>query len=262
MVAVVTGAGSGLGRAVAHAFAREGAAVMCVDIDETSGADCSSSIQAGGGTSRSSVADVTSEADQSAMVEATLTAFGRVDILFANAGINIPGKAHETELEAWNAVLSVDLTGVWLTARAVLPTMIRQGSGSIICNASTAGLIGELGDAPYSAAKGGVIALARQMAAEYGPSGIRVNSMCPSFVLTPFAEGVLMERDAKAGVDDREPLSDRLRRTAQRFPLRRIGDPDDVAHLAVFLASAESGWITGAAIPVDGGLSSAARFRS
>lgn len=241
--AIVTGAGSGIGRATAERFAAEGARVMCVDIDlqraqETAGAF--------GGVA--AVADVASETDVAAMASACLDAFGRIDVLYANAGIGGPGRAGDVSLEQWNRVLSVNLTGAWLSARAVLPTMIEQRCGSVIFQASAAALVGVPAVASYAAAKGGLVSLTRQMALDYGPLGIRVNALCPGTVWTD----LVAETYTARGEDDSDEVRERA---ALKYPLRRLGVVDDIAAAATHLASDGAAWMTGAAIAVDGGLS-------
>jgi NAD(P)-dependent dehydrogenase (short-subunit alcohol dehydrogenase family) len=153
---------------------------------------------------------------------------------------------HDTSVEDWLRVLDVNLTGVWRSMRAVLPEMVRAGSGSIITQASTAGLVGVPGIAAYSAAKGGVLALTRQAAVDYGPLGVRVNALCPGTVVTPLVHRTLGAR----GLDDGE---DGLARAARRYPARRLGQVEEIAAAALFLASDEAAWVTGAVLPVDGG---------
>jgi NAD(P)-dependent dehydrogenase (short-subunit alcohol dehydrogenase family) len=237
-VALVTGAASGLGRASALRFASEGASVACVDREVAEA-------PAGG---LALAADVTDEASIEAAVAATLERFGRVDVLYANAGVPSAGQVHETSLGEWQRVLDVNLTGVFLTARAVLGDMLARGSGSILLQASVGGITGVRGIAAYAASKGGVAALAQQMAADYSERGIRVNAICPATILTPLVEAVYRERagsEEQAAAD----LADR----ARDFPLGHMGGVEDVANLALFLASDEAKWITGAVYPVDGG---------
>jgi NAD(P)-dependent dehydrogenase (short-subunit alcohol dehydrogenase family) len=237
-VALITGAGSGLGRAAARRFAAEGAQVAWVDRDTAGIEDGAFAL----------AADVTDEAAIEAAVAATIERFGRVDILYANAGVPSAGQVHETSLAEWRRVLDVNLTGVFLSVRAVLGDMLARGSGSILLQASLGGIAGVRGIAAYSASKGGVVALARQMAADYAERGIRVNAICPATVMTPLVEAVYRER---AGSEQaaRRDIAERER----DFPLGHMGDPDDVANLALFLASDEAKWITGAVHSVDGG---------
>jgi NAD(P)-dependent dehydrogenase (short-subunit alcohol dehydrogenase family) len=238
----VTGAASGLGLASAARFAAEGARVVCVDLEE--GAVQTAAEQVGGGAI-GVVADVTDAAALEAMVTRALNEFGTVDVLMANAGISGEGMAHELALERWHRVLAVNLTGVFLSVRALLPHFMERRGGSIVATASVAGLAGVPHLPAYAASKGGVIALVRQLAIEYAAWGIRVNAICPSTVPTPLVAEAYRER----GIS--------MEARAKRFPLGRMGEPDDVANLALFLASDESSWITGGAHPVDGGMTAA-----
>ena len=253
-VALITGAGSGLGRASALRFAAEGAAVAVVDRDATAASGVAAEITAAGRRAVGVAADVTSSDDCRAMTAAAIGEFGHLDIVFANAGISGTGSAADLDVGAWDRVLAVNLTGVWLTSRYALPHMLERGAGVVLNQASVGGLVGIPGIFPYTAAKGGVIAMTRQMAVEYGPRGIRVNAICPGTIYTPLVQA---SRDAvtapgsAAGIDVDEANA----AAAQRFPLRRLGEVDDVAALAVFLASDEANWITGGIYPVDGGRS-------
>jgi NAD(P)-dependent dehydrogenase (short-subunit alcohol dehydrogenase family) len=186
------------------------------------------------------------------MVDACLAAFGRVDVLFANAGIGEAGTAVDLTLDRWNRMLAINLTSVWLCARQVLPHMVRQGSGSLIHQSSVAGLVGIGGIAHYAAAKAGVIGLTRQIAVDYGPHGVRCNAICPSTIPTPLVTKVWEERSTPQVGGPTIP--EQIAAAAQRHPLRRLGRLDDAASLAVFLASDESSWITGQALALDGGI--------
>jgi NAD(P)-dependent dehydrogenase (short-subunit alcohol dehydrogenase family) len=244
-VAIVTGGASGLGLASARRFAEEGARVACLDIDGEAAEQAAAGI---GDQALGLATDVTDEAATNRAVAATLERFGRVDVLYANAGIPGTGGVHGLSLEAWRRVIDVNLTGVFLSARAVLAPMLEQGAGSIILQASAAGIGGVRDLAAYAAAKGGVVALTRQMAADYSERGIRVNAICPGTIRTPLVEQTYAERAGDPEAGRRE-----LARRERDYPLGHLGDVKDVANLALFLASDEAAWIAGAIYPVDGG---------
>lgn len=248
---IVTGAGSGLGMACALMAAAEGAMVVCGDIDEKTAASTAAEANAKGGEAIAARVDIADLASTEALVAAALERYGQIDVLMQIAGIEGNGTAASVDPETWHRVIAVNLTGAWLMSRAVLPEMMRRQSGSIVLMASVSGLVGVPGIAPYAAAKGGVIALTKQMACDFAPSNIRVNAICPGTVPTPLVINSYLRR----GDITPENLAEGLARTTARYPLRRHGTAEQVAALAVHLASDESGFTTGAAIPVDGGLS-------
>lgn len=241
--ALVTGAGSGLGAAIAQRFAAEGAAVACADIDEEAAGATARRI---GGSALGLALDVTSSQQQEHVVAEVTGRLGPVTVCVANAGIAGAGSAHEVDEALWRQVLDVNLSGVWLTAKAVLPGMIAAGGGSIVTMASIGGLIGVPSLAPYAAAKGGVIALSRQMAIDYAPRGVRVNAIAPGTVMTPLVRATAAAR----GPGNSGEVYDA---TSQHYPLGRLGTAEDVAAAAAYLASADSGWVTGTVLTVDGG---------
>jgi NAD(P)-dependent dehydrogenase (short-subunit alcohol dehydrogenase family) len=250
--AILTGSGSGLGKAAALRFAREGAQVACADIDLDAARTVTAEIEADGGTARAVWVDTTSSDAVDDMVAMCLEEFGQVDVLFSNAGISGPGNAADVPEALWDRVIAVNLKGVWLGARAVLPHMITRRRGVIINQASMAALVGIDNIFPYTAAKGGVTAMTKQMAVAYGPHNIRVNAICPGTIPTPLVYRSRVERGLAAGDADQDRLDAQV---AERFPLKRLGVPDDVAAMAVFLASDEADWVTGGVFPVDGGRS-------
>jgi NAD(P)-dependent dehydrogenase (short-subunit alcohol dehydrogenase family) len=250
--AILTGSGSGLGKSSALRFAREGAQVVCADIDLDAARAVSAEIEGEGGTALAVWVDTTSSAAVDAMVGDAVEAFGRVDVLFSNAGISGPGNAADVPEELWDRVIAVNLKGVWLCAKAVLPHMISRRTGVILNQASMAALVGIDNIFPYTAAKGGVTAMTKQMAVAYGPHNIRVNAICPGTIPTPLVYRSRVERGVAAVDADQERLDAQV---AERFPLKRLGIPDDVAAMAVFLASDEANWVTGGVFPVDGGRS-------
>lgn len=255
-VAIITGAGSGLGRASALRFAREGARVACADTDATAAADVAAEIVAAGGVAIGVPVDVTRDDDVQRMADETVRAFGGIDVLFANAGIAGVGSVATTTHETWDRVIAVNLTGVWLCNKAVLPAMQARGGGSIVNQASIGGLVGFSGITPYAAAKAGVIGLTRQAAIEYAAAGIRFNAICPGTIVTPLVVRTYEERGGIA-IGSGQTFDEAMRANAARYPMGRLGTPDDVAGMAVFLASDEAAWITGGTFVVDGGYTAA-----
>jgi NAD(P)-dependent dehydrogenase (short-subunit alcohol dehydrogenase family) len=251
-VSIITGAGSGLGREMALLFALEGSRVVLAEVKEESGQAVAREIQRTGGSALFVQADVRRSADTKRMVEETLRAFGQIDILVNNAGIN-PSRVPvvETSEEHWDLTVAVNLKGVFLCSRAVLPEMMRRKQGSILHIASAAGLIGCSSRAAYSASKGGVVGLTRSMAVDYAPYGIRINSLCPGFVETELTHDYFEVRR-------KDPAA--WKHIIGLHALDRIGRPSDVAYAALFLVSDEAPWITGLNLPIDGGFTSVKRI--
>jgi len=252
-VAIVTGAGSGIGARAAERFAAEGAAVVCADLV---GAEATAvTITDHGGRAIGMTVDVTSPEDTRAMAELAVATYGSIDVLFANAGIAGFGSTADCTPESWDRVIAVNLTGVWLSMRAVLPTMTAKGGGSIIAMSSAAGVIGIRGIAPYSASKAGVIGLVRGTAVEVGPSGVRVNALAPGTSPTPLVTqtfGSMLGSQETTGEAARTQRA--FEREQQRYPMGRFGTLDEIVAYALFLASDDSGWVTGGVHVVDGGL--------
>jgi 2-keto-3-deoxy-L-fuconate dehydrogenase len=243
-VAVITGGGSGIGRATAQAFLDEGASVLVVDQDEA--AALSTVDELGGATGRiaSFVADVTDPEAAHHGVAAAVERFGPVDVLMTAAGISVGRTVVGTEPDDWDRVFAVNVKGTYLWMRAALPSMIERGRGSVILVASQLGVAGGTGNAAYIASKGAVIALARTAAVDHAARGVRVNSILPGATETPLLErsfGRLADPDAARA------------RSLARHPMGRFGRPEEVAAAAVYLASDESSFTTGSELRVDGG---------
>jgi NAD(P)-dependent dehydrogenase (short-subunit alcohol dehydrogenase family) len=237
-VAIITGAGSGIGRASANLFAREGAKVVCADI---SGQEKETADEIGSAAVAVRV-DVAQSADVENMVATALDSFGRLDVLFNNAGLSGPrGPIAELDEEAFDMVVAINLKGAFLGMKYAIPAMIESGGGSVISTASASALVGWKDIAAYAAAKGGIVQLTKSAALDYATSGIRVNAICPGMTWTGLA-GAAADGQA-APPTDRVPPQ----------PMKRWGVPQELANAALFLASDESSFITGTAIPVDGG---------
>jgi NAD(P)-dependent dehydrogenase (short-subunit alcohol dehydrogenase family) len=240
-VALVTGSGSGIGRAMAGRLAAEGAAVCVADIDLRSAERTAADIAARGGLARSHHLDVTDQSSVTEVMDWLRQTLGRVDVLVNNAAVADDTPLHELSEEQWDRDVAVALKGAFLCARAVLPDMIDRRDG-VILNVGSVNAFQYLGDDPYSAAKAGLVSLTRSLAVRYGPYGIRANMIAPGTIRTP-AWDARLARDPE--------LLDRLVRW---YPLGRIGTVEDVASAAAFLASRDASWITGTVLTVDGGL--------
>jgi len=240
-VAIVTGSGSGIGQAIALRFGREGALVVTTDLRETTAETTAGRIRAAGGRALALPLDVTVEGAAVDIVARATAAYGTVDILVNNAGAGADGGPLDLDLATWDRMLRLNLTGSFLAIQAVLPVMLDRRYGSIVNISSVNGILA-VGEEAYSAAKAGLVNLTRNIAIRYGPDGVRSNVICPGTIRTP---------NWSSRIAARPDIVDRL---AAWYPMRRIGEPEDVAAAALFLASDESAWITGAMLPVDGGL--------
>ena len=244
-VTLITGAGSGIGKAICHIFAQNGASIVALDIDAASTAETANELRGYGVPVRSLAADVSSASDVEKAVDATRAEFGRIDVLVNVAGVGSTQNVADTSLETWEQVFAVNALGTFLTSKYTLPIMIAQGSGNIINMGSVAGLVGLPNRAAYSAAKGAVIALTRAMAIDHVGQGIRANVICPGTVDSPWVQRLLAQAadPVKARVD-----------LVQRQPMGRLGTPQEIAQAALYLASEDSAFVTGSIFTIDGGL--------
>ncbi len=245
-VAIITGAGSGMGRVAAQMFAAEGAKVVVVDFDEAAGRETASSVTESGGEASFARADVSDEADARAMVDHAVERYGRVDVLYNNAGV-MPEQDHsviDTDVPTWDRVMAINVRGVFLACKYAIPRMVEQGSGSVINISSFVALLGcSVPQDAYTASKGAVLSLTRSLAVQFAPQGVRSNAICPGPIETP----MLMEWLLK----DEEARKVRLARN----PTGRFGKPEEIVNVAIYLASDESRWTNGASLVVDGGIS-------
>ena len=241
-VALITGAGSGIGRASALAFAREGAKVAVADIVVEGGEETVRMVKAAGGEAFFIKVDVANAADVEAMVNAVVDTYGRIDCAYNNAGIE--GRLASTDEypeDMFDKVIDINLTGVWLCMKYELPQMLKQGGGAIVNTASGAGLIGVAGMSAYVASKHGVVGLTKTAALEYAKSGIRVNAVCPGLIQTPMVERITAEQPQ---------LGEAL---VAAEPVGRTGKPEEIAESVVWLSSDAASFVTGHAMSVDGG---------
>jgi NAD(P)-dependent dehydrogenase (short-subunit alcohol dehydrogenase family) len=243
--ALITGAGSGIGRRTAQRFAEEGAAVAVVDLDARSAEETAALISGDGGHADAVGADVTNADDVQRMVEHAIAELGGLDVVINNAGVTIVGAAHDLDESDWDRELDVNLKSVYLVSRAAWPHLVARGGGSIASTASIAGIRAIPNDAAYCASKAGVIMLTKCMALDGAEAGIRVNCVCPGFVQTPMIDGYF--------ADQPDPEEARVAAVGLH-PLGRLGDPLDIADGFVYLASDEARWVTGTELIVDGGL--------
>ncbi len=247
--AIITGAGSGIGRTIAERLAADGMAVLVVDRDGGGATHTAARIAAAGGQAQAHAADVADPAAMAGMAQAALDWTGRIDTCVANVGIMVEGDILSVSPEDWDRAMAVNAKGGFLTARAVIPAMLAQGKGALVFTASTVALAGMKGVAAYSASKGAVAALTRQIAADYAARGIRSNALAPGAVRTPLSESQFRARAADdAGFDAL------MAQVIARYPVPRWGTTTDIAEAALFRATDRSAWITGQVLPVDGGL--------
>jgi len=250
-VAIVTGAASGIGRASAIAFARAGAKVVVVDIDECHGEETAASILAEGNESFVAAADVSKEGDVRRMIEDTISHWGKIDILFNNAGVVLVKPLEEMTGDEWDRVMAINVKAAFLAIKHTVPHMRRAGGGAILNTGSIASFTGQLGTPVYSASKGAIALLTKSLALEYGRDRIRVNCICPGITDTP-----MLREHLGHGAEGEARIRERL----SRVPLGEILSPEDVARAALYLVSDDSNGITGVLHLVDGGLLAAAEY--
>ncbi|MED3763825.1 SDR family NAD(P)-dependent oxidoreductase [Ureibacillus terrenus] len=234
-VAIITGGASGIGAATAKLFVEEGAKVVIVDVNEEKGKAFEEELKNQGGEALFVQADVTNEEDVQNVFAKAKASFGKVDILFNNAGIGAVKPTDELPFSEWRKTIAVDLDGVFLFARAAIKEYLQSGGGVIVNTASMYGLVGAAGSAAYNAAKAGVVNFTRSIALEYANRNIRINAICPGFIDTPIL-----------GDTDRNGL-------IEATPMKRLGKPEEIAKAVLFLASDDSSFMTGSALVVDGG---------
>ncbi len=243
-VALITGGGTGIGRACALLFSSEGARVGVVGRRREPLEAVAGEISAAGGQALAIPCDVSRAADVERGIRLVVERFGRLDVVVNNAGALLVATAEKTSEEDWDRVLAINLKGTFLVSRAALPELRRAGGGSIVNIGSVLGLVGMRERAAYAASKGGVTTLTKAMALDHAHEGIRVNCICPAIIETELVQQVFLS----------QPDPEAVRRVRRdQIPLGRMGQPEDVARLALFLASDESTWLTGAALPLDGG---------
>jgi NAD(P)-dependent dehydrogenase (short-subunit alcohol dehydrogenase family) len=239
-VAIITGAASGIGVATALLFAKEGTKVVVADLNESGGNETVDQIRSDGGAAIFVRTDVTSAKDAEAIVKSTIDAYGKLDVLFNNAGIAMRLPVADLPEEDWDRCIEINLKGIFLGSKYAIPEMIKNGGGSIINMASMFGIVGAKIRAAYVASKGGVVNLTRGMALDYAPNNIRVNCICPGFTDTPLIQAIVPTPEARQALGEDHPMG-------------RLATPLDIAYGALYLASDESSFVTGIALPIDGG---------
>jgi NAD(P)-dependent dehydrogenase (short-subunit alcohol dehydrogenase family) len=245
-VVLITGAGSGIGKSTAILFAKEGASIIVNDLNEGSGNETVSEIRKSNGEAFFIQGDVTEADSVKAMVDKAINKYGRIDVLFNNAGVSGVGMIHEVDLDAWNKTLNVNINGVMLPSKYVLPHMMKQKNGSIINMSSCIAEMGLAKRASYSTTKGAILALTKSMQVDYAAYNIRVNALLPGTIFTPFVEKYLKE--------SYENPEEAIATIKTRQLSGELGRPEDVANAALFLASDESRFMMGSPLYIDGGV--------
>ena len=248
-VAVVTGAGSGIGRAAAALFAREGAAVAVVDLVAAAAMETAAQIADAGGRALAVKADVADMAQVGAAFQKISDEYGPVDVLYNNAGVNSSGSVIDASEDDWDRCFAVNAKGTFVCSQVAARSMVAAGGGSIINQGSVAAVVGIANFASYCASKGAVVALTRSMSVDLAPRGVRVNAICPGTVYTPLMEPMLT---ARGGGD----MAAGLALTVAKYPIGRLGTPEEIAAVALFLACDDSSFLTGSVITADGGMTS------
>lgn len=247
-VAVVTGGSTGIGRACAQEFAAEGAAVAIADVNEERGAELAASIEAAGGQALFQRTDVAQEESVARMVAAACERFGGVDCLVNSAAIQTYGSVVTTDEDSWDRTIDVNLKGIYLASRHCIPSMAARGGGAVISIASVQGIMSQPDVAAYAATKGAIIAMTRTMALDHAGAGVRVNAVSPGSIDTP------MLRES-ARLFNPEAVAETVDSWGELHPLGRVGQPREIARVALFLCSEDASFMTGANVVVDGGLS-------
>lgn len=250
-VAFITGGGSGIGKATALAFAREGACVTVFDINAEAAGEVAASINATGGKAIPFVGNIAIADDVTRSVAQTVAEFGCIDYLFNNAGVEHISPLLETSDDTWDDVVNTNLRGTFLVSRAVVAEMVRTGGGAVVNNASDAGIRGIRVNAAYSTSKAGVVQLTRSIALDYAHQNIRANCICPGCIRTPLCERFNAEVGAREGKSGEAALQEFVE---ANIPMLRVGLAEEVASVVLFLCSADAAYITGAVLPIDGGL--------
>ncbi len=238
-VAIITGAGSGFGRATAELFAKEGAKIVAVDLNQDTANQTAQAIVDAGRQAIGVAADVANEENVKAFIDAAINEFGKIDILFNNAGIYAPGNVETTSIEDWNRSVNVNMTALFLAAKHAMPHLL-ESKGNIINTASAGGIIGFPDAVAYATTKGAVISFTRAVAVDYADKGVRSNAICPGTGETGMTKELLEVPEIRDGF-------------LAPIPMKRLGQPEDIANAALFLASDQASYITGHALPVDGG---------
>ena len=238
-VAIITGAGSGFGRATAELYTKEGAKVVVVDYNEETAQQTVAGIRENGGEAVAVKADVSNESDVKHFIQTAIDTYGQIDILFNNAGIYAPGTVEDTSMDDWNRSLNVNITALFLASKYAMP-YLKETKGNIINTASAGGIIGFPDAISYATTKGAVISFTRAMAVDYAEAGVRINAICPGTGVTGMTKDLLEIDEIYQGF-------------VAPIPMKRLGEANDVANAALFLGSNQASYITGHALPVDGG---------